>query len=120
MQSAGLGRFAEQTVFPIWVESQKEPAIRPIPLWMWEAGVKGRDERKERALDTGLPTPTPLYAFLRPRAIKMLDNADAVIHGATFPKGTFSYGQRTNKKQDSDCAASSTIQTGRCLCKAAG
>jgi hypothetical protein len=28
-----------------------------------EPGVKGRDERKERALDTGLPTPTPLYAL---------------------------------------------------------
>ena len=61
-----------------------------------QAGVKGRDERKERALDTGLPTPTPLFAFFTAKGHKKcLDNADAVIHGATFPKGTFSYGQRT-------------------------
>ena len=51
-----------------------------------EPGVKGRDERKERALDTGLPTPTPPYAIFTAKGHKnRLDKADAVIHGQSVP-----------------------------------
>jgi hypothetical protein len=52
-----------------------------------KAGVKGRDERKERALDTVLPKQTPhpaLFPAKDPK--KSLDKADAVIHGATVSK----------------------------------
>ena len=46
------------------------------------AGVKGRDERKVRALDTCLPTQMLSYAHFSVRSTKKyLDNADAVIHG---------------------------------------
>src|SRR5271157_6524845 len=48
-----------------------------------KAGVKGRDERKERALDTVLPKQTLPYAlFTAKRRKKSLDKADDVIHGA--------------------------------------
>ena len=37
---------------------------------------------KKRALDTGLPTPTPFYAIFTAKGRKnCLDKADAVIHG---------------------------------------
>jgi hypothetical protein len=49
-----------------------------------KAGVKGRDERKERVLDTVLPKQTLPYALLPAKGPKKsLDKADAVIHGAT-------------------------------------
>ena len=39
-----------------------------------------------RALDTGLPTPTPSYAFFTAKGRKKcLDMADAVIHGQSLP-----------------------------------
>jgi len=54
-----------------------------------KAGVKGRDERKERALDTVLPKQTLPYAFFTAKGPKKsLDKADAVIHGATCFTGT--------------------------------
>jgi hypothetical protein len=50
-----------------------------------KAGVKGRDERKGRALDTVLPKQTLPHAHFLPKGTKMsLDKADAVIHGATY------------------------------------
>ena len=46
-------------------------------------GVKGRDERKVRALDTVLPKQTlPHALFTTKDPKKSLDKADAVIHGA--------------------------------------
>ena len=48
-------------------------------------GVKGRDERKVRALDTVLPKQTlPHALFTTKDPKKSLDKADAVIHGATI------------------------------------
>ena len=48
-----------------------------------KASVKGRDERKERALDTGLPKQTFPYALFTAKDLKKsLDKADAVIPGA--------------------------------------
>jgi hypothetical protein len=55
-----------RTVFQIRKEAQKKHlSFLPNSILgeCGEPGVKGRDERKERALDTGLPTPTPLYAL---------------------------------------------------------
>jgi hypothetical protein len=86
MQSAGLGRYARQNGFQRWNESQKEPEIRSkLNGGFGKAGVKGRDERKERALDTVLPKQTLLYALFTAKGPKKsLDKADAVIHGATL------------------------------------
>lgn len=49
-----------------------------------KAGVKGRDKRKERALDTGLTKQKLLHALSKANGPKRsLGKADAVIHGAT-------------------------------------
>src|SRR5580658_1584076 len=63
-----------------------EPEIRPKSnCGCGESGVKGRDERKVRALDTGLPTPTLPYAFFTAKSRKKcLDKADVVIHGQSL------------------------------------
>jgi hypothetical protein len=54
------GRF-----FQLRNESQKEPEIRSLLNdGFGKAGVKGRDKRKERALDTVLPKQKLPYAFL--------------------------------------------------------
>ena len=51
-------------------------------------GVKGRDERKVRALDTALPKQTLHYALFSAKDLKKsLDNADTVIHGAPIHLG---------------------------------
>jgi hypothetical protein len=48
-------------------------------------GVKGRDERKVRALDTVLPKQTlPHALFTTKDPKKSLDKADAAIHGVTI------------------------------------
>ena len=78
----GLGSFSdERRFFQLWVESQKEPEIRPNPIV--EVGRRvSRVEMnaKNGALDTRLPTPTPLFAFFTAKGRKKrLDKADAVI-----------------------------------------
>jgi hypothetical protein len=53
--------------------------------------VKGRDERKERALDNALSKQRMPHALLTAKnPKKSLDNADAVIHGlfSTAPSGS--------------------------------
>jgi len=86
MQSTVLGHFAQQDGFPIMGRiSDRTRDSTQANCGCAQAGVNGRDKRKERALDTGFPTPTPPYAFLTAEGRKKcLDNADAVIHGATL------------------------------------
>ena len=70
--------------------SERKSEIRSkVDCGFGKAGVKGRDERQERALDTVLPKQTPYPAhFTAGDPKKSLDKADAVIHGATIWLGS--------------------------------
>jgi hypothetical protein len=52
--------------FQLWNESSEKNSLSFVPnstVGRGEPGLKGRDERKERALDPGLPTLTLFYAL---------------------------------------------------------
>jgi hypothetical protein len=79
-----LGSFSyARRFFQLWVESQKEPDIRPNPI----VDVGRRVSRvemnaKNAPLTPPLPTPTPLYAIFTAKGRKnRLDKADVVIDG---------------------------------------
>jgi hypothetical protein len=57
--------YAERPTFPNMERiSERTSAIRSrLDAGFGKAGIKGRDERKVRALDTSLPKQTPPYAL---------------------------------------------------------
>jgi hypothetical protein len=67
-----LVSYAEITFFPIMERiSERTSEIRSkLNGGFGKAGVKGRDERKERALDTVLPKQKPLYALFTAKSPK--------------------------------------------------
>ena len=72
MQSAGLGGFAKaRRFFQLWVESQKEPAIRPNPIVDVGRPVSRVEMNAKNApLTPASPHRRLSSHFLRPRAIK--------------------------------------------------
>src|ERR1039458_5094249 len=87
MQSAGLGRLATQDGFSIMERSsEKNSDLRSRAKFEGEdSGVKGQDERQSSAPLTPESSPPDIPGcFPENSQKKSIDNADAVIHGATF------------------------------------